>query len=135
MMLFLFLVALLLPIPTFAVDASTMSPIEGYCQTTKDPQQCLTSFIDDARAFAQARARDEERNFQLALARESARARTTDALALMWLFSGPPYTPYQIPQALSSDSSLYHVPLQPLLRSPINCQSYALGNVVNTSCY
>ena len=56
MKLFLVLLALLTPIPVFALDASTMKSIEDYCQTTNDPQQCLTSFLDDARAFAQARA-------------------------------------------------------------------------------
>ena len=136
MKLFLLLVALLMPIPVFAVDASTMRSIEGYCQTTKDPQQCLTSFLDDARVYEQTKAWEEERNFQLALARESARARATnDTLALMWLFSRPISVPYQIPQALSSDQLLYNVPLQPLPRSPIHCQSYSFGNGVNTTCY
>ena len=137
MKLFLTLVALLLlPIPVFAFDTSIMPSIEGYCQTTKDPQRCLTSFIDDARAFEQAQARKEERDFQLALARESARAQATNALALMWLFSGSAYTPYQIPPA-ASHQSLYSVPTLPLQlpRSPLNCQSYAFGNAVNTSCY
>lgn len=134
MMLFLTLVALLIPIPVLAVDASTMKSIEGYCQTTNDPQQCLSSFLNDARAFAQAKARQEERDFQLALARESARA-TDNALALMWLFSSSTYTPYQIPPATSSHHSPYGPPTLPLPRSPINCQSYVLGNAVNTSCY
>ena len=143
MKLFLALMTLLIPLPVFAFDTSIMPSIEGYCQTTKDPQRCLTSFIDDARAFEQAQARKEERDFQLALARESARAQATKALALMWLFSGSgsgsgsgsAYAPYQIPPAASSYPSLSSAPLLSLPRAPINCQSYALGNVVNTSCY
>lgn len=135
MKLFLALMTLLIPLPVFAFDTSIMPSIEGYCQTTKDPQRCLTSFLDDARAFEQAQARKEERDFQLALARESARAQTTNALALMWLFSGSAYAPYQIPPAASSYPSLSSAPLLSLPRAPINCQSYALGNVVNTSCY
>jgi hypothetical protein len=129
MKLFLILVALLIPIPVFAIDASTMQSIEDYCQTTKAPQWCLTSFLDDARAFAQTRAREEERNFQLALARESSRS-TDNALALMWLFSGPTYIPYQIPPATSSP-----IPIAPTFRTPLTCQSYAVGHAINTACY
>jgi len=55
MKLFLLLVALLTPVPVFAFDASIMKSIEGYCLTTKNPQYCLTSFINDARACLRER--------------------------------------------------------------------------------
>lgn len=126
----LILVFLLFTVPAFAFDSSIMPSIERYCQTTRDPSHCLASWKDEARRFNQANEQEEAQRPRLAP------AVTYDPLSLMafmWMFPQPIYRPQFLPSTHSHWADVVVVPN--MVKTPLLCQSYELGNVINTSCH
>lgn len=117
-------------IPAFAFDDSTLQSIERYCQTTKDPAHCLASWKRDAQRSEQMDAREAA---QRARPAPVGAADSLSLMAMMWMFPQSIYQPHFLPAAHSHWGNVVTMPN--MVTMPLRCQSFALGNTINTSCY